>query len=191
MLNKLIGRILRMPAVRDRLYAAARRDPDLHIGPPGDIYMYRYWLFNRITGHKRKYNWLPLSIRIHHIVRPDADRHLHDHPFEARTWVMAGGYTEIRREELDYSDEQYNRMYESPYDEDFYDPKCDYVGVEYTMREGDSARLGFEQYHRITGMLAPGAALTFFVIGRYRGTWGFLVDGVKVAWHVYLNAQKG
>jgi hypothetical protein len=32
-----------------------------------------------------------------------------------------------------------------------------------------------------------GGATTLFITGKYRGTWGFLVDGVKVPWREYLG----
>jgi hypothetical protein len=32
-----------------------------------------------------------------------------------------------------------------------------------------------------------GGAWTIFITGKYRGTWGFLVDGAKVQWRKYLG----
>lgn len=162
-LARLIGSILIKPAIRDRLIAIAQRDPDLHIMSPDgqQVYMYRYWLFNKITNFKRKYWFIPFSLRIHHIVMPDLDRHLHDHPFNARTWILKGGYDEVRASvPLD--------LYSG-----------DRAMFEYTRLVGDSTTLGFEQYHKIT-KLHGGEAWTLFMFGRYLGSWGFLVNCRKV-----------
>lgn len=164
MFAKLIGRILRKPAVHAKLFKIAMEDPDQHIASPDgkDIYMYRFWLFNRITNYKRKYWFIPFSIRIHHIMRADNDRHLHDHPFNARTWIMRGGYEEIRL-----------RGFWPIY------PTGEFLHEEIQRFPGDTSTLGFEKYHKIT-KVADGGALTFFAFGPYKGDWGFLVNGRKM-----------
>jgi hypothetical protein len=35
------------------------------------------------------------SVRLHHILRSDADRHLHDHPFDFTSFLLTGGYIEV------------------------------------------------------------------------------------------------
>lgn len=170
MIARLIGRILRKPAVHERLLHIAARDPDYHImsADGTTVYMYRYWLFNRIMNYKRRYWFIPFSIRIHHIVQPDNDRHLHDHPFNARTWIMRGGYEEVRMRPFSALYVPSERM------------------MELHRFPGDTSTLGFDQYHKIT-KIADGGALTFFMFGRYRGDWGFLVNGVKVLRREYLR----
>jgi hypothetical protein len=164
MIGKLIGRFLRQPRVRDKLIEIAKRTPDFQIkGEDGGVYMSRYWLFNPIAGSKRKYPFIPFSIRIHHIVRPDPDRHPHDHPWPARTWILDGWYMEGREEQ----------------------PKV----VWYRRAPGDTARLGFGRFHRIA-QVSDGGAWTLFMFGRYRGTWGFLVDGEKVGFRQYEMRKK-
>ena len=102
---RLLAAIVTLPVVRDWLIRRAQRTPYTHIhGPDGSIYMGRWWLFNpypaKSDGRKRKWaDWLP-SARIHHIMRPDSDRHLHDHPWNARTIVLGGWYAEERPLEL-------------------------------------------------------------------------------------------
>ncbi len=54
-----------------------------HIGVEGNVYMYR-WLFKHPWG----------SIRLHHIMRSDEDRALHDHPMSFRTLLLTGSYEE-------------------------------------------------------------------------------------------------
>lgn len=164
MIGKLIGRILRQPAVRDKLIEIARRTPDFHIvGDDGTVYMSRYWLFNPIANKKRKYPFIPFSIRIHHIMRADQDRHPHDHPWNARTWILDGWYFEQR--------------------------KNGQRQITYRRAPGDTARLGYERYHRITSV-SDGGAWTLFVFGRYRGQWGFLVDDGKVNFRQYELRKK-
>jgi hypothetical protein len=177
MIGKLIGRILRRPHVRDKLIEIAKRTPDYHIvGDDGSTYMARYWLFNPIAGQKRKYPLIPFSIRIHHIIRADRDRHLHDHPWSARTWILDGWYIEGRDEWVDEILEDEGECFHKK-------------TVWYRRAPGDTARLGFKQYHRIA-QVADGGAWTLFVFGRYRGTWGFLVDGQKVGFRQYEMRKK-
>lgn len=58
-----------------------------HIGAPGNIYMRRFILL------------LPwgATLRLHHIMRSDDDRHLHDHPFDFTSFLLTAGYVETTR----------------------------------------------------------------------------------------------
>lgn len=47
-------------------------------------YMHR-WIFRTPWG----------TLRLHHILRSDGDRHLHDHPFDFTSLLLTGGYTEF------------------------------------------------------------------------------------------------
>lgn len=55
-------------------------------GKPSVLYM-RRWRFLRTP-------WFEL--RVHHIVRSDGDRELHDHPFDFVSFIISGGYWEER-----------------------------------------------------------------------------------------------
>lgn len=159
MIWNFIAKICAKPAVAEWLIRRSQKTPYQHIyGKDGDMYMGRWWLFNPYPypEEKRK-NWFPISIRIHHIQRKDDDRHLHDHPWNARTIIIKGGYTEIR--------ESQGQFYRSP---------------------GSTAKLNYGEYHRIT-YVKPEGAWTVFITGKYQGTWGFLVDGIKVQWREYLG----
>lgn len=160
----LIARTLAKPAVVDRLIARAKRTPYTHIrGPNGSIYMERYWLFNPYppeSSGKRPWWQFPISIRLHRIMRPDGDRHLHDHPWNARTIILRGGYNEVRHNE----------------------------DGEHYRRAGDTATLKFGEFHRIV-WVCPDGAWTLFITGKYCGAWGFDVDGVKVQWRRYLGIE--
>lgn len=170
---KLIAKILSHPKVFNYLLNKAKKTPYINIYgvENGELYMERYWLFNPypVSGAKSRYSWLPLSIRIHKIVKPDDDRHLHDHPWNARTFILKGWYNEIRQAEGIQS------LF------------GDFVNLQRT--KGDTACLSFGEYHRITEV-SEGGVYTLFVTGKYRGTWGFLVDGLKVHYKKYLGLEE-
>lgn len=51
----------------------------------GHLYMRRWFLGPAVFGWR---------LQIHRIDMPDQDRWLHDHPFDAYFWILAGGYEE-------------------------------------------------------------------------------------------------
>lgn len=126
-------------------------------------YMNRWWLFNRYDDKPKESRWLP-SIRIHHILREDIGRHKHDHPWDARTILLRGWYREERL--LDSGEIK-----------------------EYHRKAGDTATLNYGEYHDITEV-SEGGVLTMFITYKYRGTWGFLVDGVKIPHDEYEEFLK-
>jgi len=167
---RLVARVVTLPAVRDWLIRRAQRTPYTPIlGPGGSYYMGRWWLFNPYGKDANgdptpaRWPWLP-SVRIHHITRPDSDRHMHDHPWNARTIVLRGGYEEER-------------------------PASQGVRTVHWRADAYTGRLLFGQYHRIS-YVTPGGVWTLFFTWRKKGTWGFLVGGVKVPWRRYLELEK-
>lgn len=71
------------------------------------------------TGNRRKHReWLP-SIRVHHILRRDLDRHPHNHPWTFRSILLRGWYIEERN------------------------------GVERALIAGDTYRCDDTEFHRI------------------------------------------
>jgi hypothetical protein len=179
-----VARFVARPAVADWLICRAQRTPYSPIVKDGELYMERFWLFNAYpdtgaSGADRKPWRFPISIRIHRIVLPDQDRDLHDHPWNARTFILRGGYKEVRRV-VSSGSSMYDRQAEAwvplSYSED------------YDRIAGDTVSLRFGEYHRIT-QVSPGGVWTLFVTGKYRGTWGFLVDGAKVQWRRYLGIE--
>ena len=140
------------------LLRRAVRTPYQHIHSADGLttYMYRWWLLNPYPEPGAR-SWLPFSVRLHRIMRRDHDRHLHDHPWNARTIILDGFYIE-RRED----------------------------GREVVRTRGDTATLLFGEFHRIDHV-SPGGVLTLFITWRYQGTWGFLVDGRKVPHREYLS----
>lgn len=160
----LVAKLLARPAVVEYLIRRAQSTPYTHIVTDGKLYMERYWLFNAYpdtggSGADRPRWQFPISIRLHRIMLPDQDRHLHDHPWDARTFILRGWYREDRG--------------------DWFFPR----------EEGHTAELKFGEYHRIVEV-SDGGVWTLFVTGKYRGTWGFLVDGKKVLWRKYLGLDK-
>lgn len=183
---RLVARIVSQPRVAEWLFARSLRTPYTHITSADgkDVYMGRWWLFNPYGKDERghviapRWEWLP-SIRIHHIRRADTDRHLHDHPWNARTIVLREWYREERSIDLSTRDRAAGRL------------GLFYPEARTILRRdaGYTGRLLFGQYHRITEV-APGGVWTLFFTWRDQGTWGFDVDGVKVPYREYLGLDK-
>jgi len=161
------------------LIQRAKRAPYRHItDSDGRVYMERYWLFNpyeTADGVRPKRSWwrqaLP-SIRLHRIMLPDDARHLHDHPWNARTIILDGWYVERR-----------------PHWSALLDDELDELNTYLrTMRAGDTAQVLYGQYHRIEEISA-GGVWTMFITWKYRGTWGFYVNGRKIGYQKYLDGD--
>lgn len=152
------------PLTSGELIRASLATPFTHI----DGYMNRYWVANPFPGENRcealgSYRDGLASVRVHHILRADFDRYLHDHPWAARTIILYGWYREVRL--------------------------VDGVEVEFLRQPGDTATINFGEYHRIIEV-SPGGVWTLFITWQYQGTWGFLVDGVKIPYRTYFNLEK-
>lgn len=162
-----LAQVLSTSAITEWLIARAKRTPYFHLRRTDDtVYMERYWLFNpypnMLEGKPRKHRaWLP-SVRLHWIRDRDRDPHMHDHPWHARTVLLKGWYAERRLEDGE---------------ENFYWRKA-----------GQSVPVRFNEFHRITDVPLEGV-WTMFITWKYQGTWGFLVDGHKVPWKEYLDAE--
>lgn len=96
-----------MQRIVDFLIALAKRTPYSHLyHADGSCYMRRYWLMPcwllQRRGGKDGSNcwkpkpWVPFSLRLHEIITPDYDPHMHDHPWTFLSMVLRGGYTEQR-----------------------------------------------------------------------------------------------
>ena len=53
-----------------------------------DGYMERWWIVKAVANKSR------MAVRLHHILRSDRDRAMHDHPWENASLVLRGGYWE-------------------------------------------------------------------------------------------------
>lgn len=154
---KALAFLISRKPVAEYLIKRSQRTPYFNI----EGYMNRWWLFNSYdpgTYRQEKYTWLP-SIRVHHILRADTARHLHDHPWNARTIILKGWYVERRL-------------------------MPNGAIVEAKRSAGDTARVLYGQYHSID-KVSDGGVFTLFFTWKYCGPWGFLVDGKKVPWKEY------
>lgn len=183
MLWYLIARIVSREPIAKWLVRRAMRTPYTHISHDGSVYMERYWLFNSYERgpdkqERSKYTWFPWNIRIHWIRRADMADHMHDHPWNARTIILRGGYVEqriVRTLEL--------------FDKNGIHTHRDDEIKTFTRVPGSTAQICFGQYHHISHV-QPDGAWTLFISGPYKGTWGFLVDGVKKPWREYFAPGK-
>jgi hypothetical protein len=185
---RIIAKVLARPAIADWLIARSKLTPYQHImsADGTEMYMGRWWLFNPYSRetHKPALWWCPWSFRIHHIMREDADRDLHDHPWNARTIILRGWYTEERLELATSVDML------TPGRPLLWLPGDEIRKLATSQRNpGDTARLNHGEYHRID-QVSPGGVITIFITSKWRGDWGFLVNGVKVPWRTYTGTDN-
>lgn len=185
---RLLAKLLARPAIAAWLITRAQKTPYLHIQSADgqEVYMGRWWLFNPYDRetHLGRMRWCPWSIRVHHIMRPDADRDLHDHPWDARTVILRGLYTEERLEPYETAD-----LLKKDADLRWVPGhEIQRLAVR-TRKAGDTAQLNHGEYHRIDEV-SPGGVYTLFITSRWKGDWGFLVNGVKVAWREYTGEKS-
>jgi hypothetical protein len=182
---QILARILTCsPRLVTWIIMRAQRTPYTNI-PSRDgrgTYMERWWVFNPYgkdaEGNElpARWSWLP-SVRIHHICLPDGDRDLHDHPWNARTIVLRGFYVETQ---------------EHPHASNYSSGRLLSLvcpTVSHIRSTGYTGRLLFGQYHRIE-RVSEGGVWTLFFTWKYRGTWGFKVNGKKVPWRTYLGLEE-
>lgn len=136
------------------LIARAKRTPYFEL----EGYMGRWWLVQPSW-------WLPFSIRVHHIQRADFDRNPHNHPWNFRTIVLRGTYTE----ELLMPDGSKSYMVAAK-------------GQTYTRK--------VNEYHRVASVCRDGV-WTLFIMGPKLCRWGFWVNGRSVYWREYLSDWEG
>lgn len=179
----ILAYIVSRPAIAAWIIRRAKRTAYVHITSRDGkrAYMNRWWFFNpNKDGDNNPITprWPSLpSIRVHEILRPDDDKHLHSHPWQARTIVLKGWYAEERES----------------------DPH-----VECYREAGYTGTIRPELFHRITdvskqgqmepngrGKWAPAETCTtlFFTWGK-AGEWGFKVGERTVPWREYLAQQE-
>lgn len=173
MIWKLIAWIASRPAVAAWLIARAKRTPYCPIMSKDGktLYMDRWWLFNPYgkdaNGNQTPARWPRLpSVRIHHIVRPDADRHLHNHPWrKARTILLWGCYVETTSNAYPFPGQRMSWA-------------------------GDTHRIDREHFHRISHVGSGGVYTMFITWGGSEG-WGFLMDdGSVMPWREYVAKHE-
>jgi hypothetical protein len=131
-----------------------RRRPDVLIGRPDDTYMRRWWVIPR-----NRY----CNIYLHHFVRSDDDRALHDHPWINASILLDGRYTEhtIARGGVHHH-------------------------VEY--RTGAIKLRGAKYPHRIE--LTDGPCWTLFLTGPNIREWGFHCPAGWRPWKQFVDSNN-
>jgi hypothetical protein len=122
--------------------------------------------FSHIKGYMKRFlvktPWGYL--RFHRILRADAGRDLHDHPFDFHSFILWGGYTEEIPCNLPQLREFKARLVNH-------------------FRAGDVIFRKAEDAHALTAVL-PGT-LTLVICGKKKREWGFLTDQGWVHWREY------
>ncbi len=143
--------------------------PHRDIQVDGDLYLRRYYLT------PRTWRW---KLFLHHILRPDAARDPHDHPWNFWTLGLRGGYVEIVYDDLTgrqpsrYLDGQDPRAWRAEFQR----------GRKLKFRKA-------EHRHRIH-TVDPNT-WTLVLATRARRHWGFWpMPKTFVRWDVYLNEQE-
>lgn len=135
--------------------------PYHNIVKDGSLYMERRWLFNPypLESSGESHSRWP-SIRLHRIMRPDDDDHLHDHPWPARTFILRGWYAEL-----------------------------DANGERHLRYAGETRAISATEFHQIVNVSA-GGCLTLFVTWPYVHRWGYKVGDRKVSYRDYWNGER-
>lgn len=128
----------------DRLIAYGRGKPH----PVGHIsdYMERFQLLKYWRGKG-------CDVRLHHILRSDDDRALHDHPWAFVSIILRGFYTELRL-------------------------TAPRIVTARTYTEGSILFRPARTYHRL--ILPRGPVWTLVIVGPKVQEWGFMVRGRKI-----------
>ncbi len=131
----------------------------------GELYMARGWLL------EPRWWTLGWGARIHHTVRSDDDRALHDHPWFNVSVILRGWYYEL-----------------VPLDAE--NPRWLINGDEacfsHRRMPGEVIARQATDRHRL--IVPPGeGCYSLFIVGPRRQAWGFYPPGGKVEWRTYLG----
>lgn len=149
-----------------------------HLWDGDEIYMGRFGAVDRGTAASKALLLLTGgrydSCRLHWIRKADADRELHDHPFNYRTFVLEGWYDEeyIKPEHMNAS---MLRTWQGSRSRLHPDTVRSMTTSRF-IRSGTSVAAEEGQFHRIADV-NDGGVWTLFFMGKDTGKWGFLVDG--------------
>ena len=127
------------------------------------------------------------SLRVHHFLSSDDDRHFHDHPWWFVTLVLRGGYTDVSPcpvcEGLGFDKEQRNKLL-TQFDKSgvlvnetiTWCQTCDGTGDKEDHLGPGSIRYR-PALHRHTVRTDPGGVWTLIITGPALRQWGFWVNG--------------
>lgn len=143
-------------ALLKRLQAISeRRPPDIIIGGSDNPYLRRWYVIPRNR-------WC--NIYLHHFMRSDDDRALHDHPWMNCSILLRGEYTEIL-------------------------PTIGGTTTSRVLKAGALAFRGPRAAHRV--MLHDGPAWTLFMTGPRVREWGFWCQSGWRHWRDFTAGQRG
>lgn len=158
------------PRLRDFLIRHSKPYSNIHHAD-GSLYMERRFILERKDeqhGH----------VRLHHICTEDRDQHFHDHPFSFWSFVLTGGYCELRPRTR-------GPCFYSPH------PFGKYEQVEEATSQwrysGDFAYRHACDRHRIVYVLPDTWTLVF--AGPLRQWWGFYTKVGKIHWRDYETSH--
>ena len=108
--------------------------------------------------------WTPwFAIYIHRILKSDEDKHPHNHPWNFRTFILSGSYTE-----------------------EWYNAETEEYGKQILTRD-DSTYRGFEIFHKIE-IYQP--VTTLVCTGQHWNRWGYWVNGKFVEQSEYRENKN-
>jgi len=116
-------------------------------------YLHRWWLWP-----KNKY----FCVYLHHFIGSDQDRHMHDHPWDSTSFLIAGKVSEF-----------YETSSETGY---------------FEMERWKPMHRTAEHRHIVS--IEPPEAWTIFITWKKRRTWGFWIEGEFMHWEDYIRIDK-
>lgn len=128
----------------------------------GNVHLIRYKLINTPFG----------GIYIHRFMRPDMDRHMHDHPWNFATFILNGSYTEL------------------------FDPLPNLYGMspgptyKRYWRKLSFHRMHTNQAHMVTKISNYTPLITLVFVGPKKDDWGFYTLNGWVQWEKYDRIAK-
>jgi hypothetical protein len=143
----------------------------------GKPYLERYYLAGPIRARTAAFwpendrpvprlRWLRRVWYLHRFLAPDADRHLHDHPWDGRGRILAGAYVEER------------------------EPTSPGPNPLRVYTEGDKTHVRPWRYHRVLRLLRavagdPSEVWTLLRVTAHAHAWGYLKNGQHVPYEIY------
>lgn len=128
----------------------------------GELYLSRWYLFGRPgkrTPSTPRLAWLPFTVYLHCFHKSDGDSDLHNHPWDAWSFIVKGRYREIYR--------------------------AGQAVKERLRRRFSFAKISHDHFHRVE-ILTP-KVWTLFVVGRFVKDWGFWDKSTNkvIPWQAY------
>ncbi len=145
---------------------APHADGDI-VSSDGALYMRRGWL---IKPSAWTFGW---SARIHHTVRSDKDRHLHDHPWPTVSVILRGSYEEL----MPWNGSQSDPIWAG--DREMTVVRRRSPGTVVFRKAADR--------HRLIVPIPEAGCYSLFIMGPDQQSWGFYTPKGKMKWREYLG----